>query len=317
MSVLRFCLVLPVMASLSILGACSSAKNLIDSKYGVAASPRVIGKNEPVPRGGGRYQVGKPYKVAGRWYTPKEDPHYNKTGQASWYGDAFHGRLTANGEVYDMNALSAAHPTLPLPSYVRVTNLENNNSVIVRVNDRGPFAHNRIIDLSKRAADTLDFRNQGLAKVRVQYVGKARMDGQDQQWLEASINRPGTPSGLMLANAVQAPVTTPSAKPAPASPALMVSQTMAAPYATPATAQALQLPAGVMAYAPPPAQQQGSKVYDAPIELASFQQDPLATRHMQQGFTAPSYGTQPVNQAAPAQPRSYPQGLVPPAGIAQ
>ena len=92
--------------------------------------------------------VGKPYQVAGRWYTPRVDNNYDKTGKASWYGSNFHGRLTANGEIFDQNAMTAAHPTLPLPSYVRVTNLQNRRSVIVRVNDRGPFVADRLIDLS-------------------------------------------------------------------------------------------------------------------------------------------------------------------------
>lgn len=172
------------------LAACSSSNSRIDPKYGVAASPRVS-KAAYIPSGGGRYQVGKPYKIAGKWYKPKEVKRYEKTGVASWYGDAFHGRKTANGEIYNMNAYSAAHPTLPLPSYVRVTNLANGNSVVVRVNDRGPFAHNRLIDLSKRAADVLDFRHQGVAKVHVSYLGRAPVDGGDAKFLEASVQFKG------------------------------------------------------------------------------------------------------------------------------
>lgn len=155
------------------------------NEYGVKGSPRVTVAKK-VPKGGGRYQVGKPYKIKGKWYTPQEDPDYVATGKASWYGPNFHGRLTANGEIYDQYHLSAAHPTLPLPSYVRVTNLHNDRSVVVRVNDRGPFAHNRIIDLSSKAADLLDFKRNGTADVRVEYVGKARMDGLDQEFLLAS-----------------------------------------------------------------------------------------------------------------------------------
>lgn len=172
------------------LAACSSSNSRIDPKYGVAASPRVS-KAAYIPSGGGRYQVGKPYKIAGKWYKPKEVNRYEKTGIASWYGDAFHGRKTANGEIYNMNAYSAAHPTLPLPSYVRVTNLANGNSVVVRVNDRGPFAHNRLIDLSKRAAGVLDFRRQGVAKVHVSYLGRAPVDGGDAKFLEASVQFKG------------------------------------------------------------------------------------------------------------------------------
>ena len=148
-----------------------------------------------VPKGGGHYMVGKPYRVAGRTYIPRDNPRYSKVGLASWYGSAFHGRLTANGEVYDVNGLTAAHPTLPLPSYVRVTNLENGRSLVVRVNDRGPFAHNRLIDVSSRVADMLGFKQQGTAKVRVDYVGPARMDGRDERMLLASYRGPARRRG--------------------------------------------------------------------------------------------------------------------------
>lgn len=158
------------------------------SEYGVSASKRVY-TGKRVPKGGGRYQIGKPYKVAGRWYKPRENKRYDETGQASWYGPNFHGRRTANGEIFDQNALSAAHPTLPLPSYVRVTNLENGNSLIVRVNDRGPFVHGREIDLSRRAADMLGYINKGTARVRVKYVGRAPLEGDDTRTLMASYNR--------------------------------------------------------------------------------------------------------------------------------
>ena len=156
-----------------------------ESKYGVKASPRVA-YGAAIPKGGGRYMVGDPYQVAGKWYYPKEDFSYNKVGYASWYGSAFHGRKTANGEVYDEATISAAHPTFPLPSYARVTNLENGSSVIVRVNDRGPYDSNRLIDLSNKTAELLDVKRKGTAKVRVQYVGKARMDGHDMPYLMAS-----------------------------------------------------------------------------------------------------------------------------------
>ena len=180
-----------------LLAACSSGpspapkKGKFDPKYGVSASARVATKDGEFRKGGGHYKVGRPYKVAGRTYVPKDQPGYNKTGKASWYGDDFHGRLTANGEIFDMNTLTAAHPTLPLPSYARVTNLKNGRSVIVRINDRGPYAHNRIIDLSKRVADVLAFRNDGITNVRVKYVGRARMDGQDARYLEASYREKG------------------------------------------------------------------------------------------------------------------------------
>lgn len=162
------------------------------AEYQVAASPRVT-ESKTVKKGGGRYIVGKAYRVRGKTYRPKEDPTYSTVGIASWYGPNFHGRLTANGEIFDQYALSAAHPTMPLPSYARVTNLENGTSVIVRVNDRGPFAHNRVIDLSARAAKMLGYADNGTAKVRVEYVGKARIDGHDEKFLLASYRGPGFP----------------------------------------------------------------------------------------------------------------------------
>ena len=205
------------------LAACNSSKpagqaeinnetKFSSEEYGVEGSPRVT-VSKDVPKGGGRYQVGKPYKIKGKWYKPKEDPSYEAKGMASWYGPNFHGRLTANGEIYDQYALSAAHPTMPLPSYARVTNLENQRSVIVRVNDRGPFAHNRIIDLSSRAADLLDYKRDGVANVKVEYVGKARMDGKDERFLMASYRGPGmfdiapgaTQPGTMIALAEEPP----------------------------------------------------------------------------------------------------------------
>lgn len=121
---------------------------------------------------GGVYKVGNPYKVKGKMYYPKEDYNYSEVGIASWYGEDFHAKKTANGEKYDMNSLSAAHRTLPLPSIVKVTNLQNGRSLVLRVNDRGPYASNRIIDVSKRAASLLGFQTQGTTKVRVEVLAK-------------------------------------------------------------------------------------------------------------------------------------------------
>jgi rare lipoprotein A len=168
-------------------------KSNIDPKYGVAASRRVVEPGDPVPKGGGTYRVGKPYQVAGRTYVPEENTNYEAEGVASWYGDVFHGRLTANGEVFDMNSVSAAHPTLPIPSYVRVTNLKNNRSLIVRVNDRGPYHENRVIDVSVRAAKLLGFHQYGVTRVRVEYVGRASLNGSDDEKLAATL-RHGTPA---------------------------------------------------------------------------------------------------------------------------
>ncbi len=118
----------------------------------------------------GHYKVGQPYEIRGVWYHPAEDPFYDEEGIASWYGEPFHGQLTANGEIYDMNELTAAHKTLPMPVYVRVTNLENGRSLELRVNDRGPFIAGRIIDVSRRGAQLLGFKENGTARVRVQVI---------------------------------------------------------------------------------------------------------------------------------------------------
>ncbi|HEY4076055.1 MAG TPA: septal ring lytic transglycosylase RlpA family protein [Rhizomicrobium sp.] len=128
-----------------------------------------------VPPSAGVYKVGQPYQVDNVWYYPREQPDYDETGIASWYGPTFYGKHTANGEMYDGNALTAAHKTLPMPVNVRVTNLDNGKSLIVRVNDRGPYARGRIIDLSKRAAELLDVVQTGTARVRVTYLSRASL----------------------------------------------------------------------------------------------------------------------------------------------
>jgi len=165
----------------------------VDPKYGVSSSPRVVAWGDPVPKGGGTYRVGKPYVVAGKMYVPEEDVNYRAEGLASWYGDDFHGRLTANGEVFDMSSLTAAHPTLPMPCYARVTNLSNGKSLIVRVNDRGPYHGNRLVDVSNKAAELLEFKGNGVARVRVEYVGRAPLEGSDDRQLMATL-RTGVPA---------------------------------------------------------------------------------------------------------------------------
>lgn len=167
--------ILATVATALVLAACGRSGLKSGSNY----SKRVIALGKPVPKGGGAYKVGKPYQINGRWFYPREDSRYDKVGVASWYGDLFHGRYTANGEIYDMNALSAAHPTLPLPIYARVTNLSNGRNLVVRVNDRGPYAHDRIIDMSKRSAELLGFKRNGTARVRVQYMARAPISGDD------------------------------------------------------------------------------------------------------------------------------------------
>ncbi|RUP10897.1 septal ring lytic transglycosylase RlpA family protein [Hyphomicrobium sp.] len=148
-----------------------------EDDYGVRSSPRVASEN--IPKGGGHFKLGSPYKVAGRWYVPREDPNYQEYGVASWYGADFHGRKTANGEVFDAKALTAAHPTLPLPCYAYVTNLANGRTVLVRVNDRGPYVNDRLIDMSYAAAKQLGYIDQGRARVRVRFAGLAPLNGDD------------------------------------------------------------------------------------------------------------------------------------------
>lgn len=188
-------------------------------KYG-KASPRVVGMDDDAPKGGGRYQVGRPYSVAGRTYVPREKPvGYTVTGKASWYGVAFHGRKTANGEVYDRNSVSAAHPTMPLPSYARVTNLTNNHSIVVRVNDRGPYHGGRVLDVSEKTAHLLQFRHIGTARVKVDYLGPASLAGSDDKRLIASLNTNGpasAPAGSTAPTMVASLEPVASARPAPA-----------------------------------------------------------------------------------------------------
>lgn len=147
------------LAVVLLLGACAETQL-------AATIAKEVTPEQPV----GNYKVGNPYQINGIWYYPAEDPYYDQEGIASWYGDPFHGRQTANGEIYDMNDLTAAHKTLPMPVFVRVTNLENGRSLVLRVNDRGPFVANRIIDVSRRAAQLLGFQQQGITRVRVQVV---------------------------------------------------------------------------------------------------------------------------------------------------
>lgn len=165
----------------------------------------------------GAYKVGRPYQISGIWYYPKVEYDYVETGIASWYGPGFHGKATANGETYDQNALTAAHRTLPLPSMVRVTNLENGRSLVLRLNDRGPFKRGRIIDLSKRAADLLGVTRQGTAKVRVELLEQeSRLLAAIAQGLEVPKNRPqAAPTIAVTAIPLDPPETPAEAQPPP------------------------------------------------------------------------------------------------------
>jgi rare lipoprotein A len=181
----------------------SQSSSFSPSSLGVSASQR------PGPgQSTSSYKIGKPYRIGGVWYVPREDPTYDRTGMGSWYGADFHGRKTANGETYDMNALTAAHPTLPLPSYVDVTNLANGKTVRVRVNDRGPYIGGRIIDMSRAAARQLGFESQGKAELRVRYAGRAPLDGNNVNRVASLAPQSAASGGLPWSQA--SPVTRPS-----------------------------------------------------------------------------------------------------------
>ena len=172
--------VTPMPASLAPAGAVAAAQR----PY--AARPDDNQYAQAPVKGGPRYKLGAPYQAGGVWYVPAEQPGYDEVGIASWYGDQFNGKPTANGEIFDMNAVSAAHATLPMPCIVEVTNLENGRSIQVRMNDRGPFHPGRIIDLSRGAAQQLGYFDKGTAKVRVRFVSAAPLLGADTPTMVAS-----------------------------------------------------------------------------------------------------------------------------------
>jgi len=184
------------------------------------------------PAGGGMYKVGQPYQIDGTWYYPAEDFSYDETGIASWYGEAFHGKFTANGEIFDLNTITAAHRTLPMPCIVEVANLDNGRTIQVRINDRGPFARGRIIDLSRRSAQLLGFEGRGTAKVRVrilvpesiQAAALARQAGGEE--MVAGVPAPPAPKAAPVERVIaaslppppgsrQAPIPVPSPRPVP------------------------------------------------------------------------------------------------------
>jgi rare lipoprotein A len=216
---------------------------------GCASAPQ---NTVSVPPNAGVYKVGSPYQIGGTWYYPREQPDYDETGIASWYGPGFYGHPTANGETFDADSLTAAHRTLPLPVNVRVTNLENGESVIMRVNDRGPFAKSRIIDVSERAAKLLGIYGPGTARVRVQYVARADLpNGQPQPFgvdtpvAVASAAAPA-PVGQVETNTLGAIPGTTEAPPTAAAPAPVP----AAP--APQTADPGALPTGQVTRVPVP-----------------------------------------------------------------
>ena len=306
-----------------------------ERQYG-AASPRVSVDGD-MPKGGGHVVVGDPYRVAGKTYIPQDNPNYSARGLASWYGDAFHGRQTANGEVYDVNGLTAAHPTMPLPSYARVTNLTNGRSIVVRVNDRGPFAPGRIIDVSERVAGMLGFQDVGTANVKVDYVGPAQMDGQDERKLMASYRAPDVANTMFASNFTLPKAETPVFAPRPVQqyqpPVVLASATsrpkpsFATAYQASATAAPmmlepavapveLSLPAadddplaplirrsgGLSSYASPndlTAAQQAADVLAEPNALQAALNRAVAQKAVEMGATRPAATIQAVHAPAP------------------
>lgn len=214
------------------LAACATPQYAVRGPTG--AAPTTAG-----PKG---YKTGQPYQVAGIWYVPKDEPDYDKEGIASWYGEAFHLKATADGEVFDMNQLSAAHTTLPLPSIVEVTNLDNGRKLRVRVNDRGPFVDNRIIDLSRAAAAELGYDRKGLAHVRVKYIGPAPLAGPDAGVRYADA-KPASAAPIVTA-AAGAPVAMANAEPIQVATLAPPAAVSSAPL-PPLTGSALGKPLGV------------------------------------------------------------------------
>ncbi len=184
-----------LIAAALLLGGCAETQLIAHT---AKQARDAVTPDKPAGRGG-YYKVGNPYQISGIWYHPKADYDYVETGIASWYGPGFHGKETANGETYDQNDLTAAHRTLPMPSVVRVTNLENGKSIKLRVNDRGPFARGRIIDVSARAAELLEFKQQGTAKVRVEIVeGESRrLAGESLEKQDTGKTPPAVPAGAV------------------------------------------------------------------------------------------------------------------------
>ncbi len=298
-----------VAVGLAAAGCASHKQTARQDPFAGKGSPIYPG-NGPVPWGGGKYYVGKPYQVAGQWFEPKEQPGYDKKGVASWYGEDFNRRKTSNGEWFDMNRLTAASATLPLPSYVKVTNLENGREIVVRVNDRGPFVNTRIMDMSKAGADALGYLDKGTTTVRVQYLGPAPIDdngGKHLLAMNTELGR-GTPTRNLIAAADRR-------RGRSGSDNVMVAQ------AKPVTPVAAQAPKPVMvAYQPPvqeaaPAPASGGEVSYF-IQLGSFADGGNAARTRDQfsatwpvqfielsGAAGPIYRVRlgPINDSSDAQ----------------
>ena len=209
---LRHCLKLALPLAALLLGGCAETELLFNTAKAVRGRD---GASQP--QSAATYKIGNPYQIDGVWYYPAVDYSYEETGIASWYGKEFHGKTTANGDSYDMNNVTAAHRTLPMPSVVEVTNLENGRTIQVTINDRGPYARGRIIDLSRRSAQLLGFEQQGTAKVRVRILAEPsrqialQMTGKDNSGLVEVNGVRGAPRGTVAT--AELPGTPPAPKP--------------------------------------------------------------------------------------------------------
>ena len=309
-------------------GAATNGR-VFDSRLGVYASPKLVADGEPVPRGGGGYLVGRPYTIGGRAYVPSERVDgYTVVGTASWYGDAFHGRRTANGEIFDKGSISAAHPTLPLPSYVRVTNLGNDRSMIVRVNDRGPYHGGRVMDVSQRVAEALAFKGQGTARIKVDYIGRAGLGGSDDGKLMATLRTDGGPAQMegspslptMLADALPLPAPGPLPPPPDEPRRVARTETMADPAGPDPMSAAPLRPRGRL---PVPPQRPYDFVSDAGPGLRSVPprpapatraERPVALRSEGPGSGRPALISFAAAEPVP-RPRAFPKVVSPWRGI--
>jgi rare lipoprotein A len=253
------------------LAACATPHPKLSNRLATSAMARS-------PSGaGGVYKVGEPYQVAGVWYVPREQPDYDVTGLASWYGDAFNQKPTANGEIFDMGAVSAAHTTLPLPSMVEVTNLDNGRKLMVRVNDRGPFIGGRVIDLSHAAARDLGYDQQGLAHVRVRYVGPATSPDFSLRYAANTTPSRSPPRPAYAATPTSAPAT---------------AYTPPLAYASPAFAP----PAAVATSTPPPIPVSSSPL--PPVTAPAPSSLPIDSAPVQVAARSPALSSAPL-QAPP------------------
>jgi rare lipoprotein A len=238
-----------------------------------SSTPKSTARNPDDGRGS--YRIGKPYAIDGVTYYPAEDMNYSETGIASWYGPGFHGKSTANGEAYDQEQISAAHKTLPLPTIVRVTNLDNGKSVVARVNDRGPFVPGRIIDMSKGGARELGLDLTGVARVKVEVmrreselVKQIAMNGGTRADQLAALNNPSAPPPVLDSSPVGGPgggVMVAGAAPASPPPVVSASQPIWSPGDPPPPKGANYGPTVVASDTPPPVPSSSAQVTSAPI----------------------------------------------------